>query len=131
MICSALKVQESPPRHYYPACRTSVPSGRAPRLLDAWERRSFTLVARDALIAELRDVASRPFFRARLRASASELLAAGLWDFSFFCRDLSSGPDPPDFAPDSAPDHKNSYLLTLAEANHAEFLLTGDRELIA
>ena len=54
----------------------------------------------------------------------------------FFCRDLSSGPDPPDFAPDfaldsaldSAPDHKNSDLLALAETSHAEFLMTGDRE---
>ena len=58
---------------------------RAPaKLLDAWERKTFTLVACDALIAELRDVAGRPFFRARLRASAAELLAAGLRDFSFF-----------------------------------------------
>jgi hypothetical protein len=50
----------------------------AAKLLDAWERNAFTLVACDALIAELRDVAGRPFFRARLRASAAELLAAGL-----------------------------------------------------
>jgi hypothetical protein len=60
----------------------------------------------------------------------------------FFCRDLSSGPDPPDFAQDfapnfaldsalgSAPDHKNSDLPALAETSHAEFLMTGDRELL-
>ena len=93
------------------------------KLLDAWERKTFTLVASSALIAELRDVAGRPFFRARLRASAAELLAAGLRDFSFYCRDLPSGP--------IAPDPKDSYLLAMAEASSAEFLVTGDKELLS
>jgi len=95
--------------------------GAPAKLLDAWERKLFTLVACDALIAELRDVAGRPFFKARLRASASELLAAGLRDFSLFCQDLPSGP--------IAPDPKDSYLLALAEASEAEYLVTGDKEL--
>lgn len=103
------------------------PLGAPARLLDAWERKRFTLVACDALIAELRDVASRPFFRARLRASATELLAAGLRDFSFFCRNLPIGPVEPNFAPDP----KDSYLLALAEASQAEFLVTGDKQLLA
>ena len=99
------------------------PLGAPAKILDAWERKAFTLVACEALIAELRDVAARPFFRARLRASASELLAAGLRDFSFFCRDLAPGP--------IAPDPKDSYLLALAEASHAEFLVTGDKGLLS
>jgi uncharacterized protein len=99
------------------------PLGAPAKLLDAWERKVFALVAYDALIAELRDAAGRPFFRARLRASAAELLAAGLRDFSFFCRDLPTGP--------TAPDPKDSYLLALAEASQAEFLVTGDQELIS
>jgi putative PIN family toxin of toxin-antitoxin system len=99
------------------------PLGAPAKLLDAWERKKFTLVACDALIAEFRDVAGRPFFRARLRASAAELLAAGLRDFSFFGRDLPSGP--------VAPDPKDSYLLALAEASQAEFLVTGDKELLS
>jgi putative PIN family toxin of toxin-antitoxin system len=99
------------------------PLGAPAKLLDAWERRVFTFVACEALIAELRDVAGRPFFRARLRASAAELLAAGIRDFSFFCRNLPSGP--------MAPDPKDSYLLALAEASEADFLVTGDKELVA
>jgi putative PIN family toxin of toxin-antitoxin system len=95
--------------------------GAPAKLLDAWERKFFTLVACDALIAEVRHVAGRPFFKARLRASATELLAAGLRDFSFFCQDLPSGP--------IAPDPKDSYLFALAEASSAEFLVTGDKQL--
>jgi len=99
------------------------PLGAPAKLLDAWERKTFTLVACDALIAELSDVAGRPFFRASLRASAAELLAAGLRDFSFFCQNLPSGP--------IAPDPKDSYLLALAEASQAEFLVTGDKQLLS
>jgi putative PIN family toxin of toxin-antitoxin system len=99
------------------------PLGAPAKLLDAWERKAFTLVAGEALIAEFRDVAGRPFFRARLRSSAAELLAAGLRDFSFFCQDPL--PDP------IAPDPKDSYLLALAEASQAEFLVTGDKELLS
>ena len=100
-----------------------ISQGAPAKLLEAWERKLFTLVACDALIAELRDVAGRPFFKARLRVSAAELLAAGLRDFSFFCQDLPSGP--------TAPHPEDSYLLALAEASAAEFLVTGDKELQA
>lgn len=99
------------------------PEGAPAQLLDAWERKTFTLVACDELVAELREVAGRPFFRARLRASVAELLAAGIRDFSLFCRTLPSGA--------VAPDPKDSYLLALAEASQAEFLVTGDKELLS
>ena len=99
------------------------PRGAPARLLEAWERKRFTLVACDALIAELREVPARSFFRSRLRAGAAELLAAGIRDFSLFCRDIPSGP--------IAPDPKDSYLLALAEVSQAEFLVTGDKELLA
>lgn len=99
------------------------PLGTPARLLAAWERKAFTLAACDALIAELRDVARRPFFKARLRTSAVELLAAGIRDFSIYCRDLPAGP--------TAPDPKDSYLLALAEASQADLLVTGDKDLLA
>jgi putative PIN family toxin of toxin-antitoxin system len=100
------------------------PLGSPAKLLDAWERKWFTLVACDALIAEVRDVAGRPFFRVKLRASAAELLAAGLRDFSFFCSDL---PVTPEFALDP----KDRYLLALAEASQSDFLVTGDKDLLS
>ena len=103
------------------------PLGAPAKLLDAWERKKFTLIACDALVEEFRKVSTRPFFRARLRASAAELLAAGLRDFSLFVetsawQDLRSRP--------VAPDPKDSYLLVLAEVGEAEFLVTGDKELL-
>ncbi|MBI3694951.1 MAG: putative toxin-antitoxin system toxin component, PIN family [Acidobacteria bacterium] len=99
------------------------PHGAPAKLLDAWERKLFTLVSCDEIIAELREVAARPFFKARLRASAAELLAAGLQDLSFYCLDLPSGP--------VAPDPKDSFLLALAGASQAGFLVTGDKALLA
>ncbi|HVO81740.1 MAG TPA: putative toxin-antitoxin system toxin component, PIN family [Terriglobales bacterium] len=95
--------------------------GAPTKLLDAWERSRFTLVSCKDLITEFREVASRPFFKAKLRASAVELLAAGLGDFSLFCDDLPPGP--------VAPDPKDSYLLALGEASAADFLVTGDKAL--
>lgn len=103
------------------------PLGTPAKLLDAWERKKFTLVACDALIAEFREVASRPFFRARLRASAAELLAAGIRDFSLFCADLPTGAAATDFPA----DRKDRYLLALAEASQADFLVTGDKQLLS
>jgi putative PIN family toxin of toxin-antitoxin system len=99
------------------------PLGAPAKLLDAWERKTFTLVTSKALLAEFRDVADRPFFRARIRPSAIELLAADLQDFSFYCRNLPSGP--------VAPDPKDSYLLAMAQASQADFLVTGDKDLLS
>lgn len=95
--------------------------GAPAKLLDAWERNSFILVTCEILIEEFHEVISRPFFKARLRASTVELLAAGLRDFSVIYRDVPPGP--------IAPDPKDSFLLALAEVSEAEFLVTGDKEI--
>lgn len=97
--------------------------GAPAKLLDAWERKRFTLVACEELVTELREVTGRPFFKARLRASSVELLAAGLRDFSLFYEHLPSGP--------IAPDPKDSFLLALSEASAADFLVTGDKKLLS
>ncbi|HEV2960630.1 MAG TPA: putative toxin-antitoxin system toxin component, PIN family [Candidatus Angelobacter sp.] len=99
------------------------PLGAPAKLLDAWERKIFTLVACDEIITEFRNVVSRPFFRRRLRDSAAELLAADVRDFSLFFEHLTSSP--------LASDPKDSYLLALAETSQAEFLVTGDKALLA
>jgi len=100
-----------------------VAHGVPAKLLDAWERGAFTLIACNALIAELREVAARPFFRERLGAGAVEVLAGGLRDFTAFYE------NPPRGA--RAPDPKDSFLLALAEASAADFLVTGDKRLLS
>ena len=99
------------------------PLGSPAKILEAWEKKLFTLVACEELVSELRDVAGRPFFRAKLRADVAEVLAISIQDLSFYCKDLPSGA--------LAPDPKDSYLLALAEAGQAEFLVTGNKELLA
>ena len=99
------------------------PQGAPAKILSAWERKLFTLIACEELVSELRDVAQRPFFRARLRAGVAEVLAISIQDLSSYCEDLPCGP--------TAPDPKDNYLLALGEAGQAEFLVTGDQELLA
>jgi putative PIN family toxin of toxin-antitoxin system len=99
------------------------PHGPPAKLLDAWKQRVFTLLNSDELMAEFRDVATRPFFLERLQPGAAELLAKGLQAFAIYYRDLPSGP--------IAPDPKDSFLLALAEASRADFLVTGDKALLA
>jgi putative PIN family toxin of toxin-antitoxin system len=98
------------------------PLGAPAKILEAWERKLFALIACEELLIELRDVSTRPFFRARLRAGAAEVLAISIQDLSVFCEDLPSGVE--------APDLKDSYLLALAEAGQAQYLVTGDKELL-
>lgn len=99
------------------------PSGTPALLLDAWGRREFTLVSSGELLGELREVAGRPFFLSRLSPGTVESLLADLEQFSLFCRRPPSGP--------IAPDPKDSYLLALAEATTADFLATGDKQLLS
>ena len=59
------------------------PAGAPAQLLDAWERGAVALVACEALIAEVREVTGRPFFRARLRASSRNFSPPAFVTFRF------------------------------------------------
>lgn len=99
------------------------PRGAPAQLLEAWGRGLFTLVICHELLAELRLVARRPFFRSRLRPDLVERLAASLRELALYYREL-----PPAAA---APDPKDNFLLALADASQADFLVTGDKELLS
>jgi hypothetical protein len=99
------------------------PRGAPAKLLAAWERQLFTLVISDELLAELRAVLRRPFFQARLRESDVELFIANLHDLALNYR------KPP--LSGLARDAKDSFLLALAAASEAHFLVTGDKPLLA
>jgi putative PIN family toxin of toxin-antitoxin system len=97
--------------------------GAPAKLLEVWERGLFTLVCCDEIVAELLDVSARPFFRKKLSTSSAELIAKNLRELSTYFHNLPAAP--------SAPDPKDSFLLALAEISEAEFLVTGDKELLS
>jgi hypothetical protein len=99
------------------------PRGAPAKLLAAWEHKRFTLVISNELLAEPREVLARPFFRERLRRSDAELFAVTLHDLAL-CY-----PKPPPSG--IARDAKDSFLLALAAASEASFLVTGDKGLLA
>lgn len=99
------------------------PLGAPAKLLAAWERKLFTLVISDELLAELRSVLRRPFFQARLRESDAELFVASLHDLALWYPNAPPSGD--------APDAKDSFLLALAAASKTDFLVTGDKPLLA
>jgi hypothetical protein len=99
------------------------PRGAPAKLLAAWEKKRFTLVISDELLAEFREVLRRPLFRARLRESDAELFAASLHDLA-----LCYTKPPPSGA---ARDARDSFLLALAAVSDAAFLVTGDKGLLA
>lgn len=99
------------------------PKGAPAQIVEAWEENLFTLAICPELLAELRDVSQRPFFRARLHAGIAERLAASLRDLAISYRHLPSAT--------GAPDPKDNFLLALAEASQADFLVTGDKGLLS
>lgn len=97
--------------------------GAPAQIIEAWEQNLCTLAMCPELLTELREVADRPFFRTRLRAGTAGRLAASLRDLAVFYQDLPSA--------SGAPDAKDNFLLALADASHADFLVTGDKGLLS
>ena len=97
--------------------------GAPAKLLAAWEQKLFALIISQELLTELRSVLRRPFFRARVRESEAELFIAILHDLANWY------PNPPPSG--DAPDLKDNFLLAPAAASKADFLVTGDKPLLA
>jgi putative PIN family toxin of toxin-antitoxin system len=97
--------------------------GAPAKLLAAWEQRLFALVVSPEFLVELRSVLQRPFFRTRVRESDAELLIATLHDLGLWYLNV-----PPS---GGAPDPKDNFLLAVAAASKADFLVTGDKSLLA
>ena len=75
----------------------------------------------------------RPFSRidftaiGLIESPRPDAMISGVLGSSVLCRDLPFGAAAPDFPP----DRKEGDLLALAEANQAEFLVTGDKQLLS
>lgn len=99
------------------------PAGPPRQIVIAWIDGRFELVASPALLDELRHVLARPKFRRWIRTDLATEFIDGLAD------DAVILDDPPEHH-GSSPDPDDDYLIALARAADADYLVSGDRHLL-
>ena len=98
------------------------PAGPPAAIVGAWTEDRFELVISVQLLDELSEVLSRDKFRRWIDAdSAAEYVAA--------LAEAATTLDDPPSAPKSSPDPDDDYLIALARAASADFLVSGDGDL--
>jgi len=107
VLLSALRGESSPPA----------------RILDAWRDRRFGLVTSREQIDEFRRAARYPKLAAHLPRGAVGKVVNQLRSAEVLLRRLKRAGD--------APDPGDDYLLAMAIAAGADFLVTGDKPLLA
>lgn len=93
------------------------------QILALWRSRKFDLLTTDAQIDELSRVTRYPKIRARLAPALSGRLVNRLRDLAVLVQKLPKI--------DVSLDPDDNYLLALAQAGQAQFLVTGDKPLLA
>lgn len=86
----------------------------------AWRDRLFTLVTSDEQLEEFRRVTRYPQIKARIDSSAAGTLYNELHHLAVVLRDLPQV--------DVSPDPGDNFLLAMAQAGEADFLVTGDKK---
>jgi putative PIN family toxin of toxin-antitoxin system len=99
------------------------PAGPPRQILTAWTDGRFELSASPALLAELADVLARPKFRRYIGADLVTEIIDGLSEDAVIVKDT---PAPPGISPD--PD--DDYLIALARAAGADYIVSGDSDLL-
>lgn len=99
------------------------PAGPPREIVTAWVDGRFELVASPALVAELEDVLERPRFRRWVSIATATEFIDGL------AADALIVEDPPALA-GLSPDPDDDYLIALARAAQADYLVSGDRHLL-
>jgi putative PIN family toxin of toxin-antitoxin system len=98
-------------------------AGPPRQIVTAWVDARFELVASPALLDELAGVLARPKFRRWIGHAVARELVDGLAD------DATVIDDPPALSGVS-PDPDDDYLIALARAANADYLVSGDRHLL-
>lgn len=98
-------------------------AGPPRQIVGAWVDGRFELIASPALLGELRDVLARPKFRRWLSTATAADFIGGLADDALVVE------DPPALA-GLSPDPDDDYLIALARAANADYLVSGDRHLL-
>ncbi|MBI5330216.1 MAG: putative toxin-antitoxin system toxin component, PIN family [Betaproteobacteria bacterium] len=103
VLVSALLLENATPAH----------------LLVAWRRGRFTLLTAELQIEEIRRVSRYPKIKERLRPALAGELVNQMRELAVWVDRLPRV--------DVSPDPFDNYLLALAQAGQADFLVTGDR----
>lgn len=98
-------------------------AGPPRQIVGAWVDGRFELIASPALLGELRDVLARPKFRRWISTATAADFIGGLADDALVVE------DPPALA-GLSPDPDDDYLIALARAANADYLVSGDRHLL-
>jgi uncharacterized protein len=98
-------------------------AGPSREIVNAWVDGRFELIASPTLLDELRDVLHRPRFRRWVSTATATDFVDGL------AQDANVIDDPP-ATPGVTPDPDDDYLIALARAAHADYLVSGDRHLL-
>lgn len=99
------------------------PAGPPRQILTAWTNERFDLIVSPAVLDELADVLARPKLERFITTAIAVAFIAGLATDAIIVADP---PDPPSVSPD--PD--DDYLIALALAAGADYLVSGDRHLL-
>ncbi len=98
-------------------------AGPSRQILTAWVDGRFELIASPTLLEELRDVLARPRFRRWVSTETAAEFIDGL------AQDTLVIQDPPAL-PGVSPDPDDDYLIALARATRADYLVSGDHHLL-
>lgn len=93
------------------------------QLFALWRNRAFELITSAEQIDEISRVTRYPKIRARLAPALSGRLVNQLRDLAIVVTKLPKV--------DRSPDPDDNHLLALAEAGGAQFLVTGDKQLLS
>src|ERR1700683_300175 len=93
------------------------------QLFALWRDRAFELVTSTEQIDEISRVTRYPKIRARLTPAIAGRLVNQLRDLAIIVSKLPKV--------DRSPDPDDNHLLALAEAGAAQFLVTGDKQLLS
>lgn len=99
------------------------PAGPPRQILTAWTNERFELIVSPSVLDELADVLARPKFRRFITTATAVAFIDGL------AADAIIVTDPPD-PPSVSPDPDDDYLIVLARAARADYLVSGDRHLL-
>lgn len=103
ILLSALMVRGTPPDKLY----------------EAWRHGRFQLASAEQQLEELKRVSRRPFFQDRLTASEIGRMVNDIRRLATMCDPL------PDVS--ASPDPNDDFLLAIAQAADADYLITGDK----